>query len=220
MQHYQSTTYTQDQLQISKMLRNTYSLLSLILVAAAVSAYLSMTLITNPIVAIVLSLVSIGLIFVVQRTANSASGLFFAMLVAVTMGASIGPLLNFYANMPQGASIITQAFGGTALIFFGLSGFVLSSKKDFSFMRNFLFVGLMVALIASIANIFFDIPALSLAISAAMVLIMSGYILHDTSAIVRGEYDNYIMAAVSLFINIFSLFVHLLRLLAAFNSDD
>ncbi len=87
-------------------------------------------------------------------------------------------------------------------------------------MRNFLFVGLMVALIASIANIFFDIPALSLAISAAMVLIMSGYILHDTSAIVRGEYDNYIMAAVSLFINIFSLFVHLLRLLAAFNSDD
>ncbi len=220
MQHYQSTTYTQDQLQISKMLRNTYSLLSLILVAAAVSAYLSMTLITSPIVAIVLSLVSIGLIFVVQRTANSASGLFFAMLFAVTMGASIGPLLNFYANMPQGASIITQAFGGTALIFFGLSGFVLSSKKDFSFMRNFLFVGLMVALIASIANIFFDIPALSLAISAAMVLIMSGYILHDTSAIVRGEYDNYIMAAVSLFINIFSLFVHLLRLLAAFNSDD
>ncbi len=220
MQHYQSTTYTQDQLQISKMLRNTYSLLSLILVAAAVSAYLSMTLITSPIVAIVLSLVSIGLIFVVQRTANSASGLFFAMLFAVTMGASIGPLLNFYANMPQGASIITRAFGGTALIFFGLSGFVLSSKKDFSFMRNFLFVGLMVALIASIANIFFDIPALSLAISAAMVLIMSGYILHDTSAIVRGEYDNYIMAAVSLFINIFSLFVHLLRLLAAFNSDD
>jgi len=220
MQHYQSTTYTQDQLQISKMLRNTYSLLSLILVAAAVSAYISMTLITSPIVAIVLSLVSIGLIFVVQRTANSASGLFFAMLFAVTMGASIGPLLNFYANMPQGASIITQAFGGTALIFFGLSGFVLSSKKDFSFMRNFLFVGLMVALIASIANIFFDIPALSLAISAAMVLIMSGYILHDTSAIVRGEYDNYIMAAVSLFINIFSLFVHLLRLLAAFNSDD
>lgn len=220
MQHYQSTTYTQDQLQISKMLRNTYSLLSLILVAAAVSAYLSMTLITSPIVAIVLSLVSIGLIFVVQRTANSASGLFFAMLFAVTMGASIGPLLNFYANMPQGASIITQAFGGTALIFFGLSGFVLSSKKDFSFMRNFLFVGLMVALIASIANLFFDIPALSLAISAAMVLIMSGYILHDTSAIVRGEYDNYIMAAVSLFINIFSLFVHLLRLLAAFNSDD
>lgn len=220
MQQYQTTTYTQDQLQISKMLRNTYSLLSLILVAAAVSAYLSMTLITSPIVAIVLSVVSIGLIFVVQRTANSASGLFFAMLFAVTMGASIGPLLNFYANMPQGATIITQAFGGTALIFFGLSGFVLSSKKDFSFMRNFLFVGLMVALIASIANIFFDIPALSLAISAAMVLIMSGYILHDTSAIVRGEYDNYIMAAVSLFINIFSLFVHLLRLLAAFNSDD
>lgn len=220
MQQYQSAVYTQDQLQINKLLRNTYMLLGVILVVAAIAAVVSMSLITNPLIALGLSITSLVLYFVVNRTANSAAGLGFALLFAACMGASIGPLLNLYASLPQGGTIIAQAFGLTAVIFFGLSGYVLTSKKDFSFLRNFLFVGVMVAFIASIANLFFGVPALSLAISSVMVLLMSGYILHDTSAIIRGEYSNYITAAVSLFINIFNLFVSLLRLLAAFNSDD
>jgi modulator of FtsH protease len=121
--------------------------------------------------------------------------------------------------MASGPSIVMQALGGTGVIFFALSGYVLTSKKDFSFMGGFLFVGLIVAVIASIANIFMGIPALSLAISAVIVLLMSGFILFDTSRLINGGETNYIRATVSLYLNIFNLFVALLRLLGVFNND-
>jgi modulator of FtsH protease len=129
-------------------------------------------------------------------------------------------MLSAYAAMPGGPAMIMQALGGTALIFFALSGYALTSKKDFSFMGGFLMVGLIVVVVASLANIFFAIPALSLAISAAVIMIMSGLILYDTSRIINGGERNYIRATVSLYLNIYNIFVHLLSLLGVLGNDD
>ena len=136
------------------------------------------------------------------------------------MGAGLGPLLNAYLAMPGGPQLVMQSLAGTAFIFFGLSAYALQSKRDFSFMTGFLFAGLIVAIVAMIANIFMGIPALSLTISAAVVMIMSGLILVDTSRIINGGETNYIRATVGLYLNIYNLFVHLLHLLGAFGGDD
>ena len=123
-------------------------------------------------------------------------------------------MLNFYVTaISNGPALIMQALGGTGLIFLSLSGYVLTTRKDFSFMRGFLFTGLIVALIAMVANIFLQIPALSLALSSAVILIMSGLILFDTSRIIHGGETNYIRATLSLYLNIYNIFVHLLHLL-------
>ena len=124
-------------------------------------------------------------------------------------------MLNYYLALSNGSQLIGQALGGTAVVFFGLSGYALTTKKDFSFMGGFLIVGLLVAIIASIANIFMQIPAMSLAISAGIVLIMSGLILFDTSRIINGGETNYIRATVSLYLNIINLFTSLLHLLSS-----
>jgi len=130
------------------------------------------------------------------------------------LGASLGPMLNFYVTaISNGPALIMQALGGTGLIFLSLSGYVLTTRKDFSFMRGFLFTGLIVALIAMVANIFLQIPALSLALSSAVILVMSGLILFDTSRIIHGGETNYIRATLSLYLNIYNIFVHLLHLL-------
>jgi modulator of FtsH protease len=129
-------------------------------------------------------------------------------------------MLNVYAAMPGGPAIIMQALGGTALIFFALSGYALTSKKDFSFMGGFLMTGLIVVLVASLANIFFQIPALQLAISAAVIMVMSGLILFDTSRIINGGETNYIRATISLYLNVYNIFVHLLSLLGVLGNDD
>jgi modulator of FtsH protease len=128
-------------------------------------------------------------------------------------------MLTYYMAMAHGPALVLKALGGTAIIFFGLSGYALVSRKDFSFMGGFLFVGLLVAVIASVANIFFQIPALSLAVSSAIILIMSGLILFDTSRIIHGGETNYIRATVSLYLNIYNLFVHLLHLLGVMSND-
>jgi modulator of FtsH protease len=136
------------------------------------------------------------------------------------MGASLGPMLSHYASIPGGPALIMQALGGTALIFFALSGYALTSKKDFSFMGGFLMVGLIVAVVAMIANIFFQIPALSLAISAAIIMVMSGLILFDTSRIIHGGETNYIRATISLYLSVYNIFVHLLSMLGIMGGDD
>ena len=135
------------------------------------------------------------------------------------MGASLGYTLNFYLGV-AGPGLIMEALGATALVFFALSGYALTTKKDFSFMGGFLVVGLVVVLVAAIANIFFAVPAVSLAISAAIVFIMSGFILFDTSRIIHGGETNYIRATVSLYLNIYNLFTSILHLLGAFGGDD
>ena len=129
-------------------------------------------------------------------------------------------MLSAYLSLPNGPELVMQALGGTALVFFGLSAYALTTRKDFSFLGGFLMVGLLVIVVASIANIFFQVPAASLAISAAAVFIMSGLILFDTSRIIHGGETNYIRATVALYLDIYNLFVHLLHLLGVFSGDD
>ena len=163
-----------------------------------------------------MSLAALGMIFfVLPRTQNSTSGIWTVFAFAGLIGGSLGPMLNYYLALSNGSQLIGQALGGTAVVFFGLSGYALTTKKDFSFMGGFLIVGLLVAIIASIANIFMQIPAMSLAISAGIVLIMSGLILFDTSRIINGGETNYIRATVSLYLNIINLFTSLLHLLSS-----
>jgi modulator of FtsH protease len=209
-----------DSVSINKVLRNTYMLLAMTLTFSAVTASIAMALDFGPMLGLGLSILALVLVFVVIKTADSAAGLFWVFAFTGVMGASIGPMLNRYAGMPNGPEIIMQAFAATALIFFSLSAYTLTSKKDFSFMGNFLFVGLIMVVVAGIANIFFQIPALQLSISAVVVLLMSGFILFDTSRIVQGGETNYIRATVGLYLNVFNLFTALLQLLGFFNSDD
>jgi len=207
-------------LSTNKVLRNTYMLLGMTLLFSSVTAGISMAVGLSQGMALILSLVGFGLIFVVHKTADSSNGLVAIFAFTGVMGAALGPMLNHYVALPGGPALVMQALGGTAVVFFGLSAYALTTRKDFSYMGGFLMVGLLVAVVAMIANIFLNIPALSLTISAAIVMIMSGLILFDTSRIINGGETNYIRATVSLYLNIYNLFIHLLRLLSLGGGDD
>ena len=204
----------------NKILRNTYMLLGMTLAFSALTASVSMVLNLPLYMYWVFAPTGLGLLFVVHRMADSAKGLPAIFAFTGVMGAALGPLLNIYMSMPNGPSLVLQSLAGTALIFFSLSAYALQSKRDFSFMHGFLFAGLIVAIIAMIANIFLNIPALSLTISAAVIMIMSGLILVDTSRIINGGETNYIRATVGLYLNIYNIFVHLLHLLGVFGGDE
>ena len=204
----------------NKVLKNTYMLLGMTLAFSALTATIAMAMNLSHTVALVLTLVGFGLLFVVNRMADSAKGLPAIFAFTGVMGASLGPMLNYYVALPGGPALVMQALGGTALVFFGLSAYALTTRKDFSYMGGFLMVGLIVAIVASIANLFLGIPALSLTISAAIIMIMSGLILFDTSRIINGGETNYIRATVSLYLNIYNLFIHLLHLLTALTGGD
>jgi len=218
----QRTTYSaanESALQTNKVLRNTYSLLAMTLAFSAVTAFISMQLNMGMIGYFACFIGAMISLFVVHKKADTAQGLIWAFIFTGLMGMALGPILNRYLAMSNGGEIVMQALGGTALIFFGLSAYALTTKKDFSYMAGFLTVGMLVVIVAMIANIFFAIPAMSLAISAAVVMLMSGFILFDTSRIVNGGETNYIRATVSLYLNIYNLFIHLLALIG-FGSDD
>ncbi len=203
-------------IETNKVLRNTYMLLSMTLIFSAITAATTMAIGIGHGTSLMMSLAALGLIFfALPRTQNSASGIWVVFAFTGLIGGSLGPMLNYYMATANGGALIMQALGGTGLVFFGLSGYALTTKKDFSFMGGFLMVGLLVAIVAMIANIFLQIPAMSLAISAGIVLIMSGLILFDTSRIVNGGETNYIRATVSLYLNIVNLFTSLLHLLGA-----
>ncbi len=209
-----------------KVLRNTYMLLGMTLAFSALTAGISMSLQLGSGMAMMMSIAAIVLVwFVLPRTANTAMGLPVVFLFTGLLGAALGPMLNRYLALPNGAEMVMQALGGTALIFFSLSAYVISSKKDFSFMGGFLFAGMMVVIVGMvggmIASYFFgvDVSVLRLAMSGAIVLLMSGFILFDTSRIINGGETNYIMATVSLYLNIYNLFTSLLHLIGA-TSDD
>jgi len=207
-------------IEINKVLKNTYMLLSMTLAFSAVTAGISMAMGLSHIAALVMTIAAFVLLFVVQKQADKASGIFWIFAFTGLLGASLGPMLNVYAAMPNGGSLILQALGGTALIFFSLSAYALTTKKDFSFMGGFLMVGLIVVLVAGIANLFFQVPAISLALSSVIIVIMSGLILFDTSRIIHGGERNYIRATVSLYLDVYNIFIHLLSLLGVLNSDD
>ncbi|AFL72627.1 Bax inhibitor-1/YccA family protein [Thiocystis violascens] len=205
----------------NKVLKNTYLLLSATLGFSALTAMLSIALampawtyLASVIVAMVLG------IFVLPRTANSASGIGVIFLVTGLLGFGLGAILTQYLALPNGPQTVGLAFGGTATIFLGLSGYALTSKRDFSFMGGFIFAGMMVVMIAIIANLFLQMPALSLAISSAIILLMSGFILFDTGRIARGEETNYIMATYGIYLSIFNIFISLLQILGIMGGDD
>ena len=208
-----------DSLTINKVLRNTYTMLALTLTFSAVCSGIAMAMNISGLTGLFLVIGAIATLFLLRKTENSAAGIPTVFLFTGLMGASIGPLLNRYAALPNGSEIIMQAMGATAFIFFALSAYTLTTKKNFSFMGGFLFVGLIMALIAGIANIFFQIPALHLAINAVIVLVMSGFILYDTSNIIHGGETNYLRATVSLYLNILNLFTSLLSLINAASDD-
>ncbi|MBQ0756916.1 MAG: Bax inhibitor-1/YccA family protein [Amphritea sp.] len=211
-------------LSTNKVIRNTYTLLAMTLVFSAVTAGISM--IINPPMLIAIGALIAGFIltFVINKKQNSAAALPLVFAFTGLFGFALGPILNSYLAMANGGQIVMTAMGMTAATFLGLSAYVLTSKKDFSFMGGFLAAGMMVVMISMVALFalpFFGvhIPALHLAFSAAVVLLMAGFIVYDTSNIVNGTYTNYIMATVSLYTSIFNLFIHLLSLVGFLNDD-
>lgn len=209
-----------------KVLRNTYMLLGMTLAFSAVTAGISMAMNLGHGMAMIMSLAALAIVWLVlPRTANTAMGLPVVFLFTGLLGAALGPMLNRYLAFPNGPEMVMQALGGTAVIFFSLSAYVLTTKKDFSFMGGFLFAGLMVVIVgaigAMVASYFFgvDVSLFSLALSGAIVLLMSGLILFDTSRIINGGETNYIMATVGLYLNLYNLFTALLHIIGA-TSDD
>jgi len=198
---------------INKVLKNTYILLGMTLAFSGLTATIATMMNIGPMFSLVLMLAGFGLLFVVSKTANTSKGIFWVFMFTGVMGASLGNMLNHYLAMQNGPALIMQALGSTALIFFALSAYVLTSRKDFSFMGGFLMAGMIAVIIAMIANFFLQIPLMQVVISSVVVLIMSGFILFDTSRIINGGETNYIRATVSLYLNLFNLFIHLLNLL-------
>ena len=204
----------------NKVLKNTYALLSMTLLFSAMTAGISMAL-NLPHPGLILTLAGyFGLLFAVSRFRNSAWGLVSVFALTGFMGLTLGPILSMYLSLPNGGQLVATAMGGTGIIFLGLSGYALSSRKDFSYMGSFLMVGILVGFLAALAAIFFQMPALALTVSAMFVLLMTGLILFETSNIIHGGETNYIMATVTLFVAIFNLFTSLLHLLGAFGGQE
>jgi len=217
---------TASEASVSKVLRNTYMLLGLTLGFSALTAGVAMAVDLSHGAGLVMSLVALGLVwFVLPKTANSSTGLLVVFAFTGLIGASLGPILNQYLKMTNGGTIIMQALGGTAIVFTGLSGYVLTTRKNFSFLRGFVAAGLMLMLAAVVfllvASFFgYQFSTMNLVLSAGIVLLMSALILYQTSEIVNGGETNYILATTTLFMSIINLFTSLLHLLGFANSDD
>ena len=204
----------------NKVIRNTYTLLSMTLLFSALTAGISMAM-TLPHPGFLLTIGGyFGLLFATTRFRNSSLGLVFVFALTGFMGYTLGPIINAYLALTDGSQIVMTAMGGTGAIFLGLSGYALTTRKDFSFMGGFLMIGILVAFLAGLGALFFEMPGLSLAVSSMFVLLMAGLILYQTSEIIHGGETNYIMATVTLYVSIFNLFTSLLHLLGAFNSNE
>ena len=204
----------------NKVVRNTYMLLSMTLLFSALTAGVSMTL-NLPHPGLLLTLVGyFGLLFLTTKFRDSALGLGLVFALTGFMGYTLGPILNAYLALPNGGQVVMMAMGATGAIFLGLSGYALTTRKDFSFMGGFLMVGILVAFLAGLGAVFLQVPGLSLAVSAMFVLLMAGLILYETSNIIHGGETNYIMATVTLYVSIFNLFTSLLHLLGFMNGDE
>ena len=204
----------------NKVIRNTYLLLSMTLLFSALTAGIAMTMNAPPLHWLVTLGGYFGLLFVVTRLRDSVWGLVAVFALTGFLGYTLGPLLNLYLKLPNGSELVMTALAGTGAIFLGLSAYAVVSRKDFSFMGAFLMVGMLVAFLASIGAMLFNIPTLALAVSAIVIFLMAGMILWQTSEIIHGGETNYIMATVSLYITLFNLFVNLLQILGIMSSDD
>lgn len=221
-----STTET-SALSSHRVLRNTYLLLGLSMVPTVIGAFIGMAmnfswLAANPILGTLGMLaVMIGLIFGIRATSNSAVGIVLLLGLTFVLGVFLGPTLQVALSLRNGAELVGMAAGGTGIIFLTLAGIATTTKKDFSFMGNFLMVGIILLIVAMLANLFFQIPALSLALSGVAVLLFSGFILYDVSRVVNGGETNYVMATLAIYLDIYNLFVNLLHILmAVFGNRD
>ena len=212
---------SQSALATNKVLRNTYALLGFSLIPTVIGALIGMSMnfgfaAQSPMLFFILTLGAMfGMFYLIRANRNNSLGVVFLLGLTFLMGLMLGPILQVAFSLSNGGQIVGLAAGGTATIFLVLSSIAASTKRDFSFMGKFLMIGLILLILAMLVNIFFQIPAMSLAISAIAVLIFSGFILYDVNRIVRGGETNYIMATLALYLNIYNLFVHLLHILMA-----
>lgn len=220
-QYRTSSVQTVSKVEMNKVLRNTYALLSMTLLFSAVMAGVSMAM-NWPYPSFIVVLGGyFGLLFLTTKLRNSAWGILAVFALTGFMGATLGPIINMYLyRFGNGTEIVMMALGGTGVIFLAMSGLALTSKRDFSFMGKFLGIGILVAFLAAIGNIFFQLPALGLAVSSMFILLMAGLILFQTQQIVRGGETNYIMATVTLFVSVFNLFTSLLHILGFGFGED
>lgn len=205
--------------QQNKVLRNTYMLLALSMVPTVAGALLGVQtgfslFAGSPMVSFLLFMaIAFGFMWGIERTKDSAMGVVLLLGFTFFMGLMLAGILRVALGFSNGGSLIATAAGGTGAIFFTLAGIATVTKKDFGFLGKFLFIGLVVLILASLANIFFQIPALSLTVSAVSVLIFSGYILYDIGQIVNGGETNYISATLRVYLDVYNIFVNLLNLL-------
>ncbi|MDE0308918.1 MAG: Bax inhibitor-1/YccA family protein [Acidiferrobacterales bacterium] len=206
---------------VNRVLRNTYILLSMTLLFCAGVAALSVAL-NWPHPGLIITLVGyFGLLFLTSAMRNSGLGIVCVFALTGFMGFTLGPIISHYLTViPNGDQIVMTAFGGTGLIFLGLSAYALTTRKNFAFLGGMLFAGILAAFIMSLAAIFFNLPMLSIAVSGMFIILMSGLILYQTSAIVHGGETNYIMATVTLFISIYNLFLSLIQILGIFGGRE
>lgn len=205
----------------NSLIRNTYILLSLTLLFSAAMAVVAMVTKTPPLNIWFVLIGYFGLLFLTSYLRNSAWGLLSVFALTGFMGYTLGPIISIYiAAFSNGAQLVAYAMGATGVIFLGLSGYALSTRKDFSYMGSFLMAGILVAFLAAIANIFIGMPALALAVSSLFILLMCGLILYQTSAMVHGGETNYIMATITLYVAIYNLFTSLLHILGIFGGEE
>jgi modulator of FtsH protease len=207
-------------LEQQRVLRNTYLLLALTMVPTVIGAFIGIStggiIMQHPIISFFVMLGAVvGLQFAIAANRNSYLGVVLLLLMTFLLGWFLGPLLAIALTLKNGPQLIGMAAVGTGAIFFVMAGIATTSKRDFGFMGKFLFVGMIVALLAMVANMFFQIPALSLAISAIVVVIFSLFLLHDVSRIVNGGETNYIMATTGVYMSLFNIFANLLQIIMA-----
>ncbi len=212
---------TETLLATNRLIRNTYVLLSTTLFTSAIAAVVSILLR----VPFFTYLICVGgsvllMMFVLPRTKDSAVGLAVVFMITTLMGFGLGPILTNYLALPGGPQIVMTAFGGAAAIFLGLSGYALITRHDFSFIGGFIFAGFIVMLCAIIANLFLNMPALSLAVSSGMIFLLSGKILWDTSKLVHDKgKGNYLLMTVGLYFSMVMIFIHLLAILGLMRDE-
>jgi modulator of FtsH protease len=210
----------------NKVLRNTYALLGLTMIPTVIGAMVGISMdfsfiALHPFMAFgAFMLVTIGMQMAIVANRNNSMGIVLLLAYTFLLGLMLGPLLQHALNMRNGAQLVGLAAGGTGIIFLTMAAIATTSKRDFSFLGKFMMIGMILALVAIVANMFFQIPALSLAISAVVILISSGFILFEVNQIVRGGETNYVMATLSLYISIYNIFSNLLSILMSFGSND
>jgi modulator of FtsH protease len=205
----------------NKVLRNTYMLLSMTLLFSAAMAWVAAAA-NWPYPGVMITLIGyFGLLFLTTKLRNSVWGIASIFALTGFMGVTMGPIVNAYVNsFSNGNELVMMALGGTGIVFFSMSGVALVSKRDFSWMGKGLMIGILVAFVAGLGAYFFQMPALSLAVSSMFILLMAGLILYQTQQIIQGGETNYIMATITLFVSLYNLFTSMLHLLGVFGGED